>query len=250
MDEELKTTEQVIARFCDPELVPHGFLDSSLPAFENSSQLSELHSRASTLLSQLDHHSQELTWQLEGLTGELLRASTKVNYVIEILRSDVAGLVSEVDEVAGPKVQRLKDIENQNDTIKKLQMLVKVKERMLSVRKVFEEAKSFNEQELSATVDKLIENESYDSAIEKINRAQGLVEVWKGTNVYSSRVKFINALHKRVQAAKDEKAGLNKRQSSSTNTTPKSSMDSSRPSTPATTDGYGFFGQLSRRMGY
>lgn len=250
MDGELKTTEQVVERFCDPELVPHGFLDSTLPAFENNAQLSELHSKASTLLSQLDHHSQELTWKLEGLTGELLRASTKVSYVIEILRSDVAGLVSEVDEVAGPKVQRLKDIENQNDTIKKLQMLVKVKERMVSVRKVFEEAKAFNEQELSATVDKLIENESYDTAVEKINHAHKLAEVWKGTNVYSSRVKFINGLHKRVQTAKDEKADVSRRQSSSTNTTPKSSIDSSRPSTPAATDGYGFFGQLSRRMGY
>src|SRR5699024_10195974 len=137
----------------------------------------DLHSKATSLLSQLDHHSQNLTWKLENLTEELVRASTKISYEIEILRSDVSGLTHEVDGISGPKIQTLRDIENKNDTIQKLRNLVKVKERMEQVQKIFIDAKEYDEKELGELVDKLIETESYQKAIEKIDNAEELCGV-------------------------------------------------------------------------
>lgn len=256
MKEELESSEAVIEKFSDANLVPHGYLDSSLPSFESNSQLAELHSQTSNLLSQLDHHSQDLTWKLENLTGELLRASTRVSYEIEILKTDVSGLVTEVDELSTPKIRKLQEIENQNDTIKQLQKLVKVKERMIEVQNVFEEAKKFDENKILENIDKLIENESYDSAFEKIGSLEKLCLIWKGTNIYTSRMKFINKLKKRVNEAKSGPTVTTSTPTQQQSPAPDSSSprvatleaSNSRSSTP--TESYGFFGQLSKRMGY
>ena len=93
-----KSTKELLEIFSDPELVSHGYLDTSLEGYNPLTQQAELHSATSQLLSELDHASQELTWELEDTMSVLKKSGPRLNYEVELLRSGVAGLVSDLDE--------------------------------------------------------------------------------------------------------------------------------------------------------
>ena len=239
----METSQAVIEKFSNPEVVPHGFIDSSLPQFKASSQLSELHSKASLLLSQVDHHSQDLTWQLENLTNELLRTSNKVNYEIEILRSDASNLADDMKNVSLPKVDALKQLDN--SAITQLQRLDIVKNKMKEVQKVFDEANEFNEDKIEQQVNLLLESDDLESALKRVERCAELVQVWKGTSAYSAKQKFVSSLRKKVENA------LNKTDIRSSSETASSPSANPSPNQPSESDGYyGLIEQLQRKIGY
>lgn len=197
------STDDIIDQFSDVDLVPHGFLDLSLPPYKSTDQLSDLHSKSSKLLSELDHYSQDITWKLETALGELSRSGKRLNYEVEMLKSEVSGLVSDVDEQAAPMVKNLVDKSSPDDADSRLQVLDTVRSRMLEVQKIFEEASRYDENRITNDVVTAINGGHLDVAESQIQHIEKLIEIWKGTSVYDSRVKFVAGLKKRLRAIVD-----------------------------------------------
>lgn len=244
----METQEKIIEQFGNPELIPSEYIDGLLPKYRQGEKLDNLHSQASDLLSQLDHHSQDLTMQLEQLTAELIRASKKVNYEVELLKSDVEGLANKVDTVDKTKVDKLKQ-QLDTTTVDRLQRLDVVKTRMNDVQKVFEQTKRFDEGKITEAVIQCINQGDTKAAYNEIDRVAELIQVWKDTSVYPARQRFVTGLRKRVENSVNEKKEQQSR--ASTPNIP------SRTSTPNaehrdSSDSYygGFLGQFTRRMGY
>lgn len=70
------STDEILTQFSNPELASHAYLDLYFQKWTPLKQLSELHSQSSQLLSQLDHATEDLTWQLEDIMTELKVWST------------------------------------------------------------------------------------------------------------------------------------------------------------------------------
>jgi hypothetical protein len=197
-----KPLSEIVVQFTSPELVPHGYIDENLSKYTGAEQLPELHSSASNLLSQLDHHSQEITWQLETAIGELVRSTSRLEYEVELLKSDVDGLEVDIQDSTRPKFNNLVESGNNLNeaSLEKLRKLDRVKANMQKVKQVFEQAKSFDETAIGQEIMTMVNNGKTDSALSKLGYWESLCIVWKGTAMYNGRINFVKGLRKRVQA--------------------------------------------------
>lgn len=103
------STQEILEKFSDPNLVPHGFLDLSLSLYNPITQQSQLHSKSSQLLSQLDQGMEDLTWQLEDLMTQLKKSGPRLNYQLELLKSGVVGLINDIEEISVPRINSIKE---------------------------------------------------------------------------------------------------------------------------------------------
>lgn len=249
-----KSTKELLEIFSDPELVSHGYLDTSLEGYNPLTQQAELHSATSQLLSELDHASQELTWELEDTMSVLKKSGPRLNYEVELLRSGVAGLVSDLDEtnVSG---QTESSSGAATESMTRLQQLEKVRQRMTEVEQVFSRALKFNPTEEERKVVLLLDNNDIEGAIKAVEGLSELVQVWKGTSVYTARVKFVTSLRKRIedllstneqQQRQQQQKQQQQQQQQRSNYTNQSSSGQNE-----NTDGYyGLLGQLRGKIGY
>lgn len=272
MDERL-STDDILARFSDPDLAAHAYLDVTLRRHNPLTQQAELHSQSAQLLSQLDHATEELTWRLEALMAELKRSGPRLAYQLELLRSGVAGLVADVADVAAPHVAgigraRARD-QAADQAVARLQQLETVRRRMGQARAVLQEVQAFDEAALAAEVARLVDDEEdrdLEAALRVVERAAELLQVWKGTSVYAARAKFVAQLRKKIEAAvaqpRDAAAQEQQGQGPDAGARQRAGTASpagSRPGTPAggarrsqESEGsyYGLLGQLQRKIGY
>lgn len=270
----IRSTGQVLETFSDPDLVSHGYLDTALEQYNPLTQQAELHSATSQLLSQLDHASQELTWKLESTMSELCKSGPRLNYEVELLRSGVAGLVSDIEEVEeGERKNKSANSENDKDSSKdssnnenseatmamrRLQQLEKVRHKMQEVEAVLREAQQMDqpegEQAITSEIILLVDAGDLEGAVKKVERLAELVPVWKGTARYSAKVKFVGTLRKRIEEAAAAVDGGTARTLSATEqqqTDRTRNPDSARNSPGPESEGYyGLLGHIRGRIGY
>lgn len=250
-----KTTKELLEIFSNPDLVSHGYLDTSLEGYNPLTQQAELHSATSQLLSELDHASQELTWELEDTMSTLKKSGPRLNYEVELLRSGVAGLVSDLDEATADGMATTgndgSDDQAVNESMTRLQQLEQVRQRMKKVEQVFNQALKFNQTEEERKVVLLLDNGDIEGAIKRIEELSDLIQVWKGTNVYSARVKFVASLRKRIedllsnneQQQRQQQQQLEQQRSFNNN-------QGSIGQSESTESYYGLLGQLRGKIGY
>lgn len=242
-----KPVVDIVEQFSSSDLVPHGYIDENLSKYTGEEQLPELHSSASNLLSELDNYSEEITWQLENTMGELVRSTNRLNYEVELLKSDVNGLALDMRETTGPKMKSLLKEAERDSSLEQLKRLDIVKANMEKVRQVFEDAKAFDEQKITQEVLNMLNNGNNEAALARIDHWESVCQVWKSTTVYNAKTSFINGLRKRVQAivsaAKEEDSNIN---SSSAVSEVPSRLDSA--SSDVNKSYYGLINQLQRKI--
>ncbi|KAK6537685.1 hypothetical protein TWF694_011859 [Orbilia ellipsospora] len=93
--------DPVLQPFLSDSFSPSAYLNSTLPplsttsvisASSNTVSLQTLHSTATDLLTSLDVHLNRLQSTLSTLTDEILRATPRLSYELQVLRSDVISL--------------------------------------------------------------------------------------------------------------------------------------------------------------
>lgn len=241
----VKSTKEILEIFSDPDLVSHGYIDTALDKFNPLTQQAELHSATSQLLSELDHASQELTWELEETMNVLRKSGPRLSYEVELLRSGVAGLATDLEEVS--KDDTMKKSKNQDDkNMEKLEQLETVRLKMKEVEAVFLEAQKFNPTEEERKIVLLIDNGDIEGAIKSVERLSELIQIWKGTSIYSTRLKFVGELRKRIEDTLSQ-TEQNKAQQLRNNT---SLSKDSKPDQSENDGYYGLLGQLRGRIGY
>lgn len=109
------TRQQVLEQFSNDDLVSHSYLDQSLPKCEEKN-IQQLQSSASQLLSQLDYHSQDLTWTLDGLLTKLTQSQNKIRYQIELLTGDLDSLRDRVESMNVDEKRRSKQTRSPEQT--------------------------------------------------------------------------------------------------------------------------------------
>lgn len=252
MSTTIKSTKDVLETFSDPNLVSHGYLDTALERYNPLTQQAELHSATSQLLSQLDHASQELTWKLEETMTDLLKSGPRLNYEVELLRSGVAGLVSDIDEVSEKRVEPTES-SKASEAMRRLEQLERVRSKMQEVEAVLREAEILFSDEQAATneVITLIDNKDVEGALKKVERLAELVQVWKGTSQYSAKVKFVAGLRKRIEEALSNITSQQQRGNEGAQLNRSGTPSSARSSpAPEQESYYGLLGQLRGKIGY
>ncbi|QNP98223.1 YALIA101S06e03620g1_1 [Yarrowia lipolytica] len=261
------TRQQVLEQFSNDDLVSHSYLDQSLPKCEEKN-IQQLQSSASQLLSQLDYHSQDLTWTLDGLLTKLTQSQNKIRYQIELLTGDLDSLRDRVESMnVDEKTEKQTDPESgtdpesrdknpdagagSSDITEQLQRYDSARRKMETVIIMLRKAKEFDQSHLDTKIDQLIASGDYDQALNLVDEALQLAQVWKGTGGYNSRVRAIMATKKRiereitkrdsVEVSRDDRADGHERESSVASSTKESSP---------MPEGFSLFGELSRRMGY
>ncbi|KAK6346935.1 hypothetical protein TWF696_007033 [Orbilia brochopaga] len=96
--------DPVLQPFLADNFSPAAYLNSTLPPLSSTSSLHSLHSTATTLLSSLDVHLSRLQATLSALTDEILRATPRLSYELQVLRSDVISLA---DTLSSPRTRQL-----------------------------------------------------------------------------------------------------------------------------------------------
>ncbi|ANB11662.1 hypothetical protein AWJ20_4483 [Sugiyamaella lignohabitans] len=255
-------SSEIISKFSDPELVPHVLLDTTLPKYKSTEQLPELQSSASQLLSQLDTYSQDITYQLETVLSELVRAKSRLNYEIDLLKSDLSALSNTTSIEARTQIEAASGSARTAKVISRLEKLDTVKRNMQKTQQIFTEAKNFDESKITSTVLSLVESGDIEAALAKLDSASEICLVWKGTALYTQRTKFIAGLRKRVDAIIAEKhrtststpppSGLSQLQSQSqpsTGTTPQPRSSTASPVSSTTADSYySLIGQFQKKI--
>jgi hypothetical protein len=210
----------------------------SLGRFDGPDSLGGLHSAATRLSSQFDHYSEEVTWRLEEALANLDSAQSRLGYELEALESDVQSLVKDVQEAAMPPDSG-KQVSSSAATIERLET---ARSRMEEVMTVFKNARDFDEDKITREVLELAgHNDGGRDARNRIAQIRNLIDIWKGTTVYSSRLRFANGLSKRVEAIVGARAEQDSRR-------PSSDIDrSTRETTPS--DGYySLINQFQRKI--
>ncbi|EPS45607.1 hypothetical protein H072_423 [Dactylellina haptotyla CBS 200.50] len=93
--------------FLSDAFSPTAYLNSTLPPLSPpAASLQLLHSTATDLLSSLDAHLNRLQTTLSTLTDEILRATPRLSYELQVLRSDVISLA---DTLSSARTRQLTD---------------------------------------------------------------------------------------------------------------------------------------------
>ncbi|KAF3917435.1 hypothetical protein ABW21_db0207353 [Orbilia brochopaga] len=95
--------DPILQPFLADNFSPAAYLNSTLPPLTPTS-LHSLHSTSTTLLSSLDVHLSRLQATLSALTDEILRATPRLSYEVQVLRSDVVSLA---DILSSPRTRQL-----------------------------------------------------------------------------------------------------------------------------------------------
>ncbi|KAG5355970.1 hypothetical protein CJU89_5689 [Yarrowia sp. B02] len=269
------TRQQVLEQFSNDDHVSHQYLDVSLPKCEEKN-IQQLQSSASNLLSQLDYHSQDLTWTLDGLLTKLTQSQNKIRYQIELLTGDLDSLRTRVESVetksdSNDKTEVKNDtnddsqsrdqIESRDqldsrdqleshdleaqDITARLQKYDSARRKMENVIITLRKAKEYDQTKLDAEIETLISQQQYEKALTLVDEALQLAQVWKGTGSYNSRVRAIMASKKNIERElSKQEGGVEVRESREP-----SEGVSTKESSPMP-EGFSLFGELSRRMGY
>lgn len=255
------TRQQVLEQFSNDDLVSHSYLDQSLPKCEEKN-IQQLQSSASNLLSQLDYHSQDLTWTLDGLLTKLTQSSNKIRYQVELLTGDLDSLKMRVDAEQQNKdnetteTSESRDIESldtqSRDITEQLQRYDSARRQMEHVIITLREAKEFDQVKLDAETDRLLVSGETEKALTLVDHALKLVHVWKGTGGYNGRVRAIMATKKKIEkeivklGGSEVGTGVREVVAESRDSRESSVGKESSPMP----EGFSLFGELSRRMGY
>lgn len=170
------TSDPLLSAFLSPDFSPSDYLNRNLPQLsvngsaslglfsqnkdEGPLPLANVHSKANSLLSTLDANLNRSQTTLTTLTDDILRATPRLGYEVEVLRSDVislaenltspttlatiVGLTHEDQHTNGGDQENGSSIEGSSkgkpDVLKKLETLVKVRGHLEEVIKIFGEA--------------------------------------------------------------------------------------------------------------
>ncbi|KAF3935900.1 hypothetical protein ABW20_dc0103944 [Dactylellina cionopaga] len=108
-------SDPTLQPFLSDSFSPSAYLNSTLPPLSATSVISSsspavslqaLHSTATSLLSNLDIHLNRLQSNLSTLTDEILRATPRLSYELQVLRSDVISLA---DTLSSTRARQLTD---------------------------------------------------------------------------------------------------------------------------------------------
>lgn len=248
------SVDDVVKRFADARLVPHGLVDVSLGRFDGPESLGTLHSAATRLSSRFDHYAEEVTWRLDEALAGLDAAQTRLSYEIEALESDVQALARDVTKAAQPRQATAKQETNEDGKTKtpgvaqRLERLETARAKMQEVMAVFEAARAFDEDQITREVLSLAGNKDGGAAARaRVNEARKLIEVWKGTTVYGQRQRFVTGLSKRVEAIVGAQAEQERRPGAASSASGVSDSDRSREATPS--EGYySLINQFQRKI--
>ncbi|KAH7321069.1 hypothetical protein B0I35DRAFT_510838 [Stachybotrys elegans] len=178
------TSDEFLQDFLNPSFDPAAYINGALPPLSQRAgqshgtseavPLSELSTRAQTLLSQLNAHTTRLSSTLTQLTDDILRSGSRLAYEVELLRGETLSLTETMNETlkddierfvpeglqkavekrkeaaadtgdasAAPKVVEDEHASEDSTHIKQLQTLTLVRSRLESVIKTFGDAMEF-----------------------------------------------------------------------------------------------------------
>ncbi|KAG5359314.1 hypothetical protein CJU90_4054 [Yarrowia sp. C11] len=257
------TRQQVLEQFSNDDLVSHSYLDQSLPKCEEKN-IQQLQSSASQLLSQLDYHSQDLTWTLDGLLTKLTQSQNKIRYQIELLTGDLDTLRGRVESMSVEEKEEHADIDKnetpdqvdsvpaatETDITAQLQKYDSARRKMEAVIITLRKAKEFDQSNLDTQTDQLITSGEFEQALNLVDEALQLAQVWKGTGGYNNRVKAIMATKKKIEREITKRDSVDVPRDRVERTDRESSVASSTKDSSPMPEGFSLFGELSRRMGY
>ncbi|KAL7272523.1 hypothetical protein RUND412_004665 [Rhizina undulata] len=141
-----------------PPLLPPPTLSSAKSSKPGAETLSALSSKATTLLSTLDLHTQRLIAHLQTLTDEILRVGPRLGYEVDLLRGDVIGLGETLEVTLVSDIARFSSLntsgegteiednggeprpQDKPEVLDKLEMLATVRSRLEEVIRIFGEA--------------------------------------------------------------------------------------------------------------
>jgi len=171
------TSDPLLSAFLAQDFSPSDYLNRNLPQLsvngstssgvlsqtkdEDPLPLANVHSKANTLLSTLDASLNKSQATLTTLTDDILRATPRLGYEVEVLRSDVISLAENLtspttlatiaglthdeqhqhvngDQESGSPIDR--STKGKPEVLKKLETLVKVRGHLEEVIKIFGEA--------------------------------------------------------------------------------------------------------------
>lgn len=268
------TRNTVLEQFSNDDHVSHSYLDQSLPKCEEKN-IQQLQSSASQLLSQLDYHSQDLTWTLDELLTKLTNSQNKIRYQIELLVGDLDSLAQSVsvsEQTREKSHEKSRDETSPNsdsgpnpnptashdpvgsraDITAQLQRYDSARRKMESVIITLRKAKEFDQSNLDTQTDSLITSGEYEQALTLVDEALQLAQVWKGTGGYNSRVRAIMMTKKKIERelTKRDSVEMMSRDRFDRSSERESSVASSTKESSPMPEGFSLFGELSRRMGY
>lgn len=260
------TRNTVLEQFSNDDHVSHSYLDQSLPKCEQKN-IQQLQSAASQLLSQLDYHSQDLTWTLEELLTKLTNSQNKIRYQVELLVGDLDALsVSVSEQVArggsrdvnpnpGPNPGSSPNPgsdpnpeSRDSDITTQLQKFDSARRKMETVIITLRKAKEFDQSNLETQTDSLITCGDFEQALTLVDDALQLAQVWKGTGGYNSRVRAIMLTKRKIEREMTKRDSVD--EAPSRDFDRESSVSSSTKESSPMPEGFSLFGELSRRMGY
>ncbi|KAI5817352.1 hypothetical protein BZA77DRAFT_310440 [Pyronema omphalodes] len=182
--------------------------------------LSDLSSSTTTLLSTLSHQLSRLLTTLSSLTDDLLRLSPRLSYSIDLLRSDVLSLAEELN---GPIAAMVAGSGKKPEGLERLEMLVKVRQRVEEVVAVFGRAmdwslevpedvsqssqtsgKDKGKKDFVGEVVYLLASGDVKGAREKVEALRLLASVFEGTVEGPARVAVVEKLDERVRMEEEK----------------------------------------------
>ncbi|KAK9449320.1 uncharacterized protein V1518DRAFT_415664 [Limtongia smithiae] len=200
----VSTTEVLLETFSNPSLTPTAYLNSVLPSYKPSSMpLQQLHNDTVTLLSSLDHATQELIAKLERVVTEMLSSATRLKYEVELLAGDVEVLDTTITTDLKPVVDS--KIAPKSPAMQRLEMLEVVRKRLVEVINTFERAKKIDADirdgggDTEEGIRLLLAQGKFKLANDEVEKLRSDIEVWKGTPEYSQKQEFVGKLRKLVQ---------------------------------------------------
>lgn len=163
--------------FSEPSFSAISYLESAL------SKDDALRS-ATSLLSNLEALSRNLTLQVDSLVEDMLRVGPRLTYDMDILRQDSETCAHQIDS-ARPLITEIK---NSGGTAADLQMLQDVRDKMECVLQTLEEANAWirGPQKIDKEIGFLLEAGDKHRAMERIEHMRNLSGVWKDTSAAAS----------------------------------------------------------------
>lgn len=209
--------DPALAPFLADDFSPEAYLNATLPPLlppsslsparpESSVPLSSLSTQTTNLLSTLDYNTQRLLTTLTTLTDEILRLTPRLNYSVDLLRTDVVSLGEELQCHAVAAVAGAGDKPAGMD---RLEMLATVRDRVTEVIRIFGDAIQWSiadgvkkgDADPIGNVLFLVASGDLEGAQKKVAALKLLAGVFEGTVEGPARIAVVEAVEERVKAA-------------------------------------------------
>ncbi|KAK9383575.1 uncharacterized protein V2V93DRAFT_362179 [Kockiozyma suomiensis] len=198
------TAESILDTFSNPSLTTTSYLNSILPSYRDRTTLPQMHTEAVNILSSFDHTTAELITELEKVVTEMLSSSTRLKYEVELLAGDVEQLDASIIKELKPQVDS--EVSQKSPAMQRLEMLELVRRRLVEVITTLEEAKQLdldirqnNGQETENKIKELLKQSKFKRANDEVEKVATVIEVWNGTQEYSTKSEYVNRLRRVVQ---------------------------------------------------